>query len=166
MFSTMHQRFPSETPSEDGDSQLRHSSGNFLDMLYGDNEGSYTCTEFPNIETIQGNADMPQGYAFEDKESAPPLKKHLRAATKMKNKKKGGTKSKNPTHQNESSDEEKGNKQGPNWKEHWIVNLIHLRGKMHNKFSGMKKRGNFTHILHHLNYYHFCLYLHVWYHVL
>ena len=115
----MHQRFPSETPNEDGDIQLRHSSSSFLDMLYGDNEGSYTHTKFPDRETIQGNANMPQGYASEDKEFASISKKRLRDATpKMKNKKKGGIKSKNPTHQNESSDEEEGNKRGPNWKEH------------------------------------------------
>ena len=163
----MHHKFHSETPSEDGDSQVRHSSGSFLDMLYGDNEGSYTHIEFPDTETLQGDADMPQGYAFEDKESAPPLKKRLRVATpKMKNKKKGGTKSKNLTQHNESSNEEEGNKRGSNWKEHWIVNLIHLHRKMHDKFSGMKKQGNFTHILHHLYYYHFCLSLHIWYHVL
>ena len=36
----MHQRFSSETPSEDGDNQLPYSSGGFLDMLYGDNEGN------------------------------------------------------------------------------------------------------------------------------
>ena len=136
-------------------------------MLYGDNEGSYTHTESPDTDTILGDADMPQGYASEDKESAPPSKKRLRTATpKMKNKKKGGTKSKNSTQQNESSNEEEGNKRGPNWKEQWIVNLIHLRRKMHNKFSGMKKQGNFTRILHHLNYYHFCLYPHLWYLVL
>lgn len=41
----------------------------------------------------------------------------------------------------QSSDEEEGNKRGPNWKEHWIVNLIHLRGKMHDKVTGMKKQG-------------------------
>ena len=155
----MHHRFHSETPSEDGDSQLPHSSGSFLDMLYGDNEGSYAHTKFPNTKTIQGDANMPQGYASEDKESAPPSKKHLRAAKqKMKNKKKGGTKSKNPTHKNESSDEEEANKRGLTWKEHWIVNLIHLCGKMHNKFNGMKKQGNFTHILHYLNYYHLFIY--------
>ena len=110
----MHHRFPLETPSEDEDGQLPHSFGGFLDMLYGDNEGSYARTEFHNTETIQGNADMPQGYASEDKESAPLSKKRLRAVKpKMKNKKKGGTKSKNPTHENESSDEEKANKRGP-----------------------------------------------------
>ena len=87
----MHHRFPSETLSEDGDSQLQHSSGGFLDMLYGDNEGSYTHTKFPDTQTIQGDANMPQGYASEDKESAPPSKKRLRAATpKIKNKKKVG----------------------------------------------------------------------------
>ena len=40
-----------------------------------------------------------------------------------------------------SSDEEVGNKRGPNWKEHWIGNPIHLQEKMHDKFSGMKKQG-------------------------
>ena len=107
----MHRRFPLETPSEDGDSQVQHSSSGFLDILYGDNEVSYTYTEFPDRETIPGDADMPQGYASEDKESAPPSKKRLRTTMpKMKNKKKGGTKSKNLTQQNESSDEEEGNK--------------------------------------------------------
>ena len=38
------------------------------------------------------------------------------------------------------------------------MNLIHLRGKIHDKFSGMKKQGNFTHILHHLNYYRLFIY--------
>ena len=47
----------------------------------------------------------------------------------------------NSTDLAQSSDEEKGNKRGSNWKEHWIVNLIHLREKMHDKFSGMKKQG-------------------------
>ena len=136
----MHGRFPSETPSEEGDSQVQHSSSGFLDMLYGDHEGSYIHTEFPNTETVPSDTNMPQRYASEDKDSAPPSKKCLRTATpKVKNKNKGGTKSKNPTQQNKSSDEEEGNKRRPNWKEHWIVNLIHLRAKMHDKFSGMKK---------------------------
>ena len=63
---TMHHRFPSETPSEDGDSRLRRSSSGFLDMLYRGNEGIYTHTEFPDTKTIQGDADMPQGYTSED----------------------------------------------------------------------------------------------------
>ena len=41
----------------------------------------------------------------------------------------------------QSSDEGHGNKKRPNWKEHWIVNLIHLWGNMHDKFNGLKKQG-------------------------
>ncbi len=43
-----------------------------------------------------------------------------------------------------SSDEEEGNKRGPNWKEHWIVYLIHLREKMHDKFTGLKNKVSYT----------------------
>ena len=128
---------------------MPHASGSFLDMLYADNEGAYTQTQLPNTE-------IPQGDASEDKEPTPTSKKRSRAPKqKMKSKKKGGTRSKNPTQQEESLEEEEATKRGPNWKEHWIVNLIHLRGKMNDKFSGMKKQGNFTHILHHLNSCHF-----------
>ena len=47
----------------------------------------------------------------------------------------------NSTDLAQSSDDEERNKRRPNWKEHWIVNLIHLQGKMHDKFNGMKKQG-------------------------
>ena len=87
----MHQRFPSETCSEDRDSQLPHASGSFLDMLYADNEGAYTQTQLLDTE-------IPQGDASEDKEPTPTSKKRSRAPKqKMKSKKKGGTRSKNPT---------------------------------------------------------------------
>ena len=75
-------------------------------------------------------------------EKEQPHKKKRSRASKEKStsKKKGGAKMKTKSIDlAQSSDEEEGNKRGANWKEHWIVNLIHLRGKMHDKFTGMKK---------------------------
>jgi len=46
--------------------------------------------------------------------------------------KKGGSNLKTaPTNIVETSYEDKGTKQGRNWKEPWIVNLIYLKGIMH-----------------------------------
>ena len=68
-------------------------------ICYMETTRGVILTQFPNTETIQGDADMHQGYTSKDKESTSPLKKRLRATKpKIKNKKKGGTKSKNPTH--------------------------------------------------------------------
>ena len=78
-----------------------------------------------------------------EEKGQPPTKKRLRdSKEKSKRKKKGGANmNTNSTDLAQSSDEEEENKRGPNWKEHWMVNLIHLRGKMHDKFSGMKIKG-------------------------
>jgi len=126
------------------DSQMPDSDGGFLDMLYGENEEG-------NLQKDSTGIDMVQEDLLQDTEPEPATKKRSRAP-KHKSKrpatKKRATKLKtNATDPGESSDEEEGNKRGPNWKEHWIVNLVHLRGTMHEKFSGMKKQGSFLYSL-------------------
>ena len=106
-------------------------------MLYGEFQCKYSCGNCIATETKIVPDDTCEG------KGQPPTKKRLRASKeKSKSKKKGGAKMKtNSTDLAQSSDEEEENKRGSNWKEQWMVNLIHLRGKMHDKFSGMKKQG-------------------------
>ena len=124
--------------TKEEDLQEPQLSEKFSDiLLYEEFQGE---ASFGNCTTAKTEIVLDD--TCEEKEQ-PPTKKCLRASKdKSKSKKKGGAKMKtNSTDLAQSSDEEEGNKRGPNWKEHWIVNLIHLRGKMHDKFSGMKKQG-------------------------
>jgi hypothetical protein len=135
--STMEYKLSSDFETEEEDLQEPQSFENFSDMLDGefhgeDNIGNFTVTETKIVPDD----------TCEEKEQ-PSTKKRLRASKeKCKSKKKGGAKMKtNSTDIALSSDEEGGNKRRPDWKEHWIVNFIHLRENIHDKFSGMKKQG-------------------------
>jgi hypothetical protein len=83
------------------------------------------------------------------KEGDEPKKKRAKTTSQKPRKTSKGGKAKSKTSKADagSSDEEEGTKRGPNWKDHWVVNLIHLRGTMHEKFSGMKKQGDVLYIL-------------------
>ena len=135
--SIMEYRLSSSFEKEEEDLQQPQTCEKFSDLLYGEFQGDDSFGNCTATETEQ----IPEDTCAEKEQ--PPTKKRSRASSeKSKSKKKGGAKMKtNSIDLAQSSDEEEGNKRGPNWKEHWIVNLIHLRGKMHDKFCGIKKQG-------------------------
>ena len=116
---TMEYKLSSDFETEEEDLQEPQSSKKFSDiLLYGEFQGE---ASFGNC--IATETKIIHDNTCEEKEQ-PPTKKRLRALKKKcKSKKKGGAKMKtNSTDLAQSSDEEEGNKRGPNWKEHRIVN--------------------------------------------
>ena len=133
----MHQRFLEESLTNHCNSEYLDSSQSYLQMMYGQNDADFGVN---NVEANLTQEENPQPHTFEAKEPTPPPKRAKVMKQKGKAKKKSGSASDRSVGDGDQpNDEDEGNKQGPNWKDHWIVNLIHLRGTMHDKFSGMKK---------------------------
>ena len=123
--STMEYRLSSDFETEE-DFQEPQSSEKFSDiLLYGEFQGEVSFGNCTATETKIVPDDT-----CEEKEQPPTKKRWRTSKEKSKSKKKKVAKMKtNSTDLAQSSDEEEENKRGPNWKEHSIVNLIHLRGK-------------------------------------